>query len=62
VLYDILHNPAETNDLAAAQPEVVAAHRERVAELTRQLGTSNAMDSKLSEDDADRLRALGYIE
>ena len=62
VLYDILHDPAETNDLAAAHPEVVAAHRERVTELTRQLGTSNAMDSKLSEDDADRLRALGYIE
>jgi arylsulfatase A-like enzyme len=62
VLYDIERNPAETRDVAALQPEVVAEHRERVNELTRQLGRSNAADAKLSADYADRLRALGYLE
>ncbi len=62
VLYDLQNNPAETRDVAAEHPEVVAEHRERVIALTRQLGTSNAIDSELSADDEDRLRALGYIE
>jgi arylsulfatase A-like enzyme len=62
LLYDLENDPGETRDLAAERPEVVALHRERVRELTRQLGTSNALDSKLSADDAARLRALGYIE
>ena len=62
VLYDLENDPGETRDVAAAQPEIVAEHRERVSALTRQLGTSNAADSKLSADDEARLRALGYLE
>ena len=61
-LYDIEQNPAETRNVAASHPEVVAEHRKRIALLTRQLGTTKAIDSKLSEDDEERLRALGYIE
>ena len=62
VLYNLEQDPAETRDVAASHPEVVGEHRERVEALTRQLGTSNAADSKLSSDDEERLRALGYLE
>ena len=62
VLYDIEQDPAETRDVASLHPEVVAEHRERVEQLTQQLGTTEAADSVLSADDEERLRALGYLE
>ena len=62
MLYDLERDPGETRDVAASWPEVVAEHRERVSALTRQLGTRNAADSKLSADDEARLRALGYVD
>jgi hypothetical protein len=62
VLYDLEQDPGESRDLAADEPDVVARHRSRVNELVRTLGTTNGANATLSEDDEERLRALGYLD
>ncbi len=52
----------ETRDVAEAHPELVAGHRSRIGELSAALGTPREKLSTLTEDDADRLRALDYLE
>jgi arylsulfatase A-like enzyme len=61
-LFDLQADPGETRDVSAEHPEIVAAHRRRVVELTRSLGTRRGENAKLSSEDAERLRALGYLE
>jgi hypothetical protein len=48
--------------VAHAHPEVVAAHRERVATLAGALATARAPGPGLGAEERDRLRALGYLE
>jgi arylsulfatase A-like enzyme len=62
-LYDLLADPEEDQNLAAAHPETVAA---LTAELHRQTGvppdsTAAIGGGRLERDQIERLRALGYI-
>jgi hypothetical protein len=61
-LFDLGADPGETRDVAAAHPEVVAAHRERVATLAQALAAPRAPRSELGPEERERLRALGYLE
>jgi arylsulfatase A-like enzyme len=62
-LYDLLADPEEERNLAAAHPDIVAA---MTAELHRQTGappdSEAAIDGgRLERDQVERLRALGYV-
>ena len=61
-LFDLERDPGETRDVAAAHPDVVAAHDARVAELVDELGSSNAAGARIDEADRKALRALGYLD
>ena len=60
-LVDLEADPGETNDAATRHPEVLARHAERMADLSRDLALRTADASELSDDDAKRLEALGYV-
>jgi arylsulfatase A-like enzyme len=61
-LFDLEGDPGETRDVAAAHPDVVEAHRHRIDELGEALAARRAVVERLSEEDRERLRALGYLE
>jgi arylsulfatase A-like enzyme len=61
-LFDLEGDPGETRDVAAAHPDVVEAHRRRIDELGETLSARRAVVERLSEEDRERLRALGYLE
>jgi hypothetical protein len=61
LLFDLDADPQETADLAAEHPEILATHRQRIDELSRQLVSSVKQVPVLDEDDRARLRALGYL-
>jgi Flp pilus assembly protein TadD len=60
-LYDVVADPSESRDIAAAHPEVVARMREG---LDRAIGASGEAESRRAPDPeaAERLRALGYVQ
>lgn len=60
-LYDLEDDAAETHDVAAAHPDVVARLR---AGLDRAIGTAGEAESRRGpdRDAAERLRALGYVQ
>ena len=60
-LYDREADPDELHDLAAEKPLRVLAHRQRVNALTRLLAAV-APTQELSDQDRQRLRALGYLD
>jgi uncharacterized sulfatase len=62
LLYDLQLDPVEREDLAAREPDVVAAHRQRIDELSRSLVAKNVPKRELSKSERERLRALGYLE
>jgi hypothetical protein len=61
-LFDLEVDPGETRDAAAAHPDVVAAHRLRIEELSERLRARKGVNARLSTDDRARLEALGYLE
>lgn len=61
-LVDLEADPQELYDLAALHPEIVERQRARSLELARALAGERGEESGLSDDDADRLRALGYLD
>ena len=61
-LFDLEEDPGETRDVAAAHPNVMEAHRRRIDELGEALSARRAVVERLSEEDRERLRALGYLE
>lgn len=61
-LFDLEADPGEVRDVAAEHPEVVARVRARVVELSEQLSARRAVAERLSPEDRERLRALGYLE
>ena len=61
-LFDLEADPREQLDFSAEYPEVMAEHRLRIDTLAGELHTREGSDSRQSEADRERLRALGYIE
>jgi arylsulfatase A-like enzyme len=61
-LFDLASDPGEARDVAAAHPDVVEAHRRRIDELGEALSARRAVVERLSEEDRERLRALGYLD
>jgi len=65
-LYDLVADPGEKSDLALEPNEehaaTLRAHRVRIDELSRQLASHASQAPALSNQDKERLRALGYIE
>jgi arylsulfatase A-like enzyme len=61
-LFDLEADPDEQRDVAASRPGVVSELQERMEALARRLAAPREPRRGLSEDDADRLRALGYLE
>jgi arylsulfatase A-like enzyme len=62
VLFDLLEDPREQQDLAGSRPELLEEHRRKVVDLQRRLGGAARDGRELSEDDRRRLDALGYVE
>jgi hypothetical protein len=60
-LVDLEADPGETRDVAASHPDVVAERTARLDTLRDALGVEDVPPLELSEDDAERLRALGYL-
>jgi len=61
-LFDLVADPGEGRDVADANPEVLAQHRKRIDELAESLSARRAVLERLTDDDRERLRALGYLE
>ena len=67
-LFNLKRDPGETRDVARSYPQIARVHRRRMAELTRLLARrrlspqSKGPESGLSEEDRERLRAVGYLE
>ena len=59
---DLEADPRETQDVADRYPEVAKAHEHRMRELSEHLRTERKVPSSLSEEDARRLEALGYLK
>jgi arylsulfatase A-like enzyme len=62
-LFDLAGDPGEKRDAADAHPEVVAAHRLRLEQLSREFGVRGARGQReLSELERETLKILGYLE
>lgn len=61
-LVDLEADPGENRDVSEQYPEVVKAHDQRMRELSENLRTEQSTPSSLSEEDARRLEALGYLK
>jgi len=62
MLFDLDADPTESNDLSSQRPEILEAHRERVDKIVASIAITDPNVQSLSEEDEDRLRALGYLE
>jgi arylsulfatase A-like enzyme/Flp pilus assembly protein TadD len=62
-LYDLESDPAETHNLAAAQPATVAVLKQKLQELLARVpfARQDAAAGNLSPDAEEKLRALGYF-
>ena len=60
-LYDLENDPHELENLRASHPETVAALEERLRQWRTATAPAKASQA-VSEDDARRLRALGYVQ
>ena len=62
-LVDLEDDPAETLDRASLHPDVLAEHRSRLDTLAEEHWTgTDLLFLEFSEEDRQRLRALGYLE
>jgi hypothetical protein len=64
LLLDLVGDPGETRSLTDERGDVLERHRDRLGELSRELGVSRdtPLDDADREEDLRRLRVLGYIE
>ena len=64
-LFDLRDDPGEKRNVAAFHPDIVLRHRDCIASLTASLAASvddDETDARLTQEEEDRLRALGYLE
>jgi arylsulfatase A-like enzyme len=61
-LFNLREDPEETQDVAADHGELVSTHVRRIDELMSELGAGDYQPGELTADDAERLRALGYLQ
>jgi arylsulfatase A-like enzyme len=61
-LVDLERDPGETRDVSDDHPEIAAEHRARIGQLTRDLAAEADSPRVLTEEDEERLRALGYVD
>ena len=61
-LIDLAADPGETRDVAAEHAEIAAEHVRRMDELSRTLAAVNKPGTRLTPDDEQRLRSLGYLD
>jgi arylsulfatase A-like enzyme len=61
-LFDLRGASPERRDVSKEHPEVLQSHRERIDALAAKLSTSRGRNTELTEEDLERLRALGYAE
>lgn len=61
-LFDVARDPRERRDLAAEQPERAAELEERIAAWRAQHTRVEAAPDAISQEDLERLRALGYVQ
>ena len=60
---DLRNDPAETRDVAEANPKILAAHRSRVDVLAQELAADpRSLFQDLSDEDRARLGILGYLD
>jgi len=62
LLFDLEADPDEVKDLSKEKPEILSAHRKRVDEIVAKISTADHNEQRLSPEDLERLRALGYLE
>jgi arylsulfatase A-like enzyme len=60
-LYNLTKDPGETRNVAESHPQVVARLRAQLAEIMAAERGSLARDRSLTEEQRERLRALGYL-
>ena len=61
-LYDLQNDPAEQTNLISTKTEIGVEHVRRAKMLAEKLATTPLGSTELSEEDAARLKALGYLE
>ena len=61
-LFDLRSPVPDGRDVSKEHPDVLRSHRERIDALAGKLATSRGRDTELTEEDLERLRALGYAE
>jgi arylsulfatase A-like enzyme len=61
-LYDLEADPGETQNMIADRKKLAARQLARVREIAEQLSAERPEQEALTEEDAARLRALGYLE
>jgi len=62
LLFDLDADPGELRNVATGNPDVVAEHRRRIGEIAEAVSARRAVVERLSEEDRERLRELGYLE
>jgi hypothetical protein len=66
-LYDLLADPGEKHNIVEQQPELakeLEEHLVRFVRTNREIGASfeSVEETVLSEEEKERLRALGYVD
>ncbi|MDE0909331.1 MAG: sulfatase [Myxococcota bacterium] len=62
MLFDVAADPTESIDLSKKRPDILEIHRKRVDDIVAKISTTDSNAQNLSDEDIDRLRALGYLE
>ena len=61
-LHDLATDPGESNDVAADHPETLSRLAEALDAWERSIPAGDGGEVRLSADDLERLRALGYTK
>jgi hypothetical protein len=62
LLFDLRSDPEQRRNAGRDHPDVLAQHPARLDELSEELASPSSSRGRVTEDDLDRMRALGYVE